>query len=129
MVSKDHPLATSEAVRLRECCDYTVAMPGQSLAIRSHLNEALVKRQMSFDVAVESDSLEFLRNFVIRESAITFLPLSSIPRTDDRIRAFPISPLDLEPLRVVLAQLKGRTLSTAARKFAEQLMSHLADLN
>ncbi|MDR0281411.1 MAG: LysR family transcriptional regulator [Paucimonas sp.] len=129
VVSKDHPLASSEAVRLRECCDYTVAMPGQSLAIGSHLNEALVRRQLSFEVVVESDSLEFLRNFVTRELAITFLPLSSIPKTDDRIRACPISPLDLEPLRVVLAQLKGRTLSTAARKFAEQLMSQLADLN
>lgn len=128
VVRRDHPLAAFEVVRLRECCEHSIAMPGQSLAIRSHLDSALVQRQLDFDIAVESDSLEFLRNFVIRESAITFLPLSSIPRTDNRIHACPISHLDLEPVRVVLAQLKGRTLSTAARKFSEQLMGHLADL-
>ncbi|EOG3618966.1 LysR family transcriptional regulator [Pseudomonas putida] len=129
VVRNDHPLAALKEVRLRECCEYSVAMPAQSLAIRAHLDGALVQRHLAFDIAVESDSLAFLRSFIIRESAITFLPLSSIPKTDDRIHACPISHLDLEPLRVVLAQLKGRTLSTAAQKFANQLIGHLADLN
>ncbi len=129
VVGSSHPLATLDSVRLRDCCAYPIAMPGQSLAIRTLLDASIIRGQLDVTVAVESDSLEFLRNFVVREPAVTFLPLSGIPRSDDRIRACPISKLDLDPIRVVLAQLKGRTLSTAAMKFAEQLSSHLSDLS
>lgn len=127
VASKSHPLAQHETVRLRECFKYPVAMPAQSLAIRTHLDEALYRHRIEADIAVESGSLEFLRNFVLRESAVTFLPQSGVPRADERLRAVPISAQDLDSLKVVLGQLKGRTLSVAAEKFAEQLGGHLPD--
>ncbi len=129
VVSSSHPLAQLQSVRIRDCCAYPIAMPGQSLAIRTLLNESINRNQLDVEVAVESDALEFLRNFVVREPAVTFQPLSGVPRSDDRICAHPISTLDLDHIRVVLAQLKGRTLPSAAEKFAEQLISHLSDLS
>lgn len=128
VVSKSHPLAQMESVRLRDCCQYPIAMPSQALAIRGLLDESIYRRQLQPEIAVESGSLEFLRNFVVRESAVTFQPLSGVPRADERICARPISTHDLDPLRVVLGQLRGRTLSVAAEKFADQLSSHLPDL-
>lgn len=128
VVSKSHPLAQMESVRLRDVFKYPVAMPGQSLAVRTLLDEAIYRHQLQAEVAVESGSLEFLRNFVLRESAVTFLAASGVPRADERLCARPISPLDIDHIKVVLGQLRGRTLSIAAEKFAEQLSSHLLDL-
>jgi DNA-binding transcriptional LysR family regulator len=128
VVSISHPLSQMQSVRLRDCCKYPVAMPGQTLAIRTLLNAAIYRLQLHPDVAIESGSLEFLRSFVVRESVVTFQPLSGVPRVDERICAIPISTQDLDPIRVVLGQLKGRTLSIAAEKFADQLREHLLDL-
>lgn len=128
VVSKSHPLAQMDSVRRRDCCQYPVAMPSQALAIRGLLDESIYRRQLPVDIAVESGSLEFLRSFVVREAAVTFQPLSGVPRADERICARPISARDIDPIRVVLGQLRGRTLSIAAEKFADQLSSHLADL-
>lgn len=128
VVSKSHPLAQRKTVRLRDCFKYPVAMPGQALAIRTHLDEAVYRHRLDADIAVESGSLEFLRNFVLGEAAVTFLPFSGVPRADQRLSAVPVSAQDLDPLKVVLGQLKGRTLSIAAEKFAEQLSGHLPDL-
>jgi len=128
VASKSHPLAAMETVRLKDCLEYAVAMPNELLAIRELLNEAMYQQQLEAMIAVESGSLEFLRSFVLRESAVTFQPLSGIPRADERIRAIPISTEDIDPIRVVLAQLKGRVLSVAADKFVEQLGNHLSDL-
>ncbi len=129
VVGKSHPLARLDTVRLRDCFRHPVAMPGQALAIRTHLDEAIYRHRLDARIAVESGSLEFLRNFVLREDAVTFLPFSGVPRADERLRAVPVSAQDLDPLKVVLGQLKGRTLSIAAEKFAEQLSAHLPDLS
>ncbi|HET9597595.1 MAG TPA: LysR substrate-binding domain-containing protein [Anaeromyxobacteraceae bacterium] len=128
VVSKSHPLAKMDAVRLRDCCRYRIAIPGQSLAIRALLDKALYRQQLQAEIAVEFGSLEFLRSFVVREPAVTFQPLSGVPRADARICARPISARDVDHLRVVLGQVKGRILSIAAEKFAEQLSSRLPDL-
>ncbi|MCK9513420.1 MAG: LysR family transcriptional regulator [Pigmentiphaga sp.] len=129
VVSQSHPLAALDTVRLRDCLEHPVAMPDEFLAIRVLLNEAMYRLRLEAVVAVESGSLEFLRSFVMREPAVTFQPLSGIPRLDERIRAIPISASDIKPIRVVLAQLKGRTLSVAAGKFVEQLSGRLSDLS
>lgn len=125
VVDKSHPLAALDTVRLRDCFRHPVAMPGQALAIRTHLDEAIYRHRLEAEIAVESGSLEFLRNFVLRESAVTFLPFSGVPRADERLRAVPVSAQDLDPMKVVLGQLKGRTLSIAAEKFVEQLSANL----
>ncbi|GAB3458490.1 hypothetical protein GCM10027321_14200 [Massilia terrae] len=93
-----------------------------------HLDEAVYRHRIEAQIAVESGSLEFLRNFVLREPAVTFLPFNGVPRADERLRAVPVSAQDLDPLKVVLGQLKGRQLSIAAEKFAEQLSGHLPEL-
>lgn len=128
VMRKSHPLAKMDTVRLQDCCQYPIAMPSHALAIRALLDQPIHRRQLHVNIAVESGSLEFLRGFVVRESAVTFQPFSGVPRADKRICARPISTRDVDHIRVVLGQLKGRTLSIAAEKFADQLISHLADL-
>ncbi|CAG9228421.1 LysR family transcriptional regulator [Paraburkholderia tropica] len=131
VTSKAHPLAQSGSgpVRLRDCLRYPAAMPRQSLAIRTVLDEAIWRLKLQAMIAVESDSLEFLRSFVVRENTVAFLPQSGVPITDARICGRPISNHDIDPLRVVLGQLQGRILPVAAEKFAEQLAERLPDVH
>lgn len=122
----DHPLAQPGTVRLRECFTFPVAMPDQTLAIRHLLDVARSRRQIAANMQIESGSFEFLRNYVMREQAVTFQILSGIPQEDSRIYARPIDLRDLAPIQIVLGQLRGRALSVAAAKFADQLSNHLA---
>lgn len=128
VMSKSHPLSQMDSIRITDCCRYPIAIPSQSLAIRSYVDKAIYQRQLQPEIVVESGSLEFLRNFIVRELAVTFLPLSGVPRADERICARPLSIQDCEPIRLVLGQLRGRTLSIAVEKFVEQLNDHLTDL-
>lgn len=122
----DHPLARPGSVRLRDCFAFPIAMPDQTLAIRHQLDLAISRRQIAVNTQVESGSLEFLRNFVMREQAVTFHALSGVPREDRRIYARPVDTRDIPPIQIVLGQLRGRVLSVAAAKFADQLSNHLA---
>jgi hypothetical protein len=73
---------------------------------------------------VESNSFEFLRNYVRFEQAITFQIEIGAPATlRDRhgLVARPVDLRDIQPARLAMGQLRGRALPVAAAKFAEQL--------
>lgn len=125
VVASSHPLAREKSPRLQECLRYPVALPAPSLAIRAALDAGFSKRKLEPRTVVESGSLEFLRAFVTKESAVTFLPLTGVPQSDARIVALPIRTIDIPPVRVVLGKLKGRRLSIAAEKFADQLRGQM----
>ena len=125
MFRSDHPLAKPGPVRLRDCFRFPIAMPDQTLAIRHLLDVARTRRQIPDNVQIESGSLELLRNYVMREHAVTFQIKSGIPPEDRRISSRPIDERDMAPIQIVLGQLRGRALSVAAAKFADQLSHHL----
>jgi DNA-binding transcriptional LysR family regulator len=125
LMRAEHPLAKSDGpVRLRDCLAHPMALPDRSLAIRLHLDQALARRGVELKCAVESGSLEFLRNLALREDVVSLQIPNGIP-DDPRLRSRPIDDRDLEPMTVVLAQLQGRMLSVAAAKFADQLAASL----
>jgi DNA-binding transcriptional LysR family regulator len=120
-----HPLASEDGpIRLRDCLGHALALPDHSLAIRHHIEQALARRGVEMRATVESGSLEFLRNVVLREDVVSFQVPSGIP-DDPRLRSRLIDARDLEPMSVVLAQLRGRLLPVAASKFADQLAARL----
>lgn len=125
LMRADHPLAAERGpVRLRDCLAHPLALPDRSLAIRHHLERALARRGVPLKAAVESGSLEFLRNLVLRERLLSLQVPSGIP-DDPSLTARAIDPRDLEPMAMVLGQLRGRTLSVAAAKFADGLIQGL----
>ncbi|QIJ76989.1 LysR family transcriptional regulator [Methylobacterium sp. NI91] len=125
LMRASHPLAAQDGpVRLRDCLAHALALPDRSLAIRHHIEHALARRGVEMRATVESGSLEFLRNVVLREDVVSFQVPSGIP-DDLRLRSRLIDTRDLEPMSVVLAQLRGRLLPVAASKFADQLAAHL----
>ena len=125
MLRADHPLAAgSGPVRLRDCLAHALALPDRSLAIRHHLERALGRRGVPIEAAVESGSLEFLRNLVRREGLVSLQVPSGIPDDPDLVARI-IDPRDLEPMAMILGQMRGRSLSVAAAKFADGLIHGL----
>ncbi|GJD50450.1 HTH-type transcriptional regulator HdfR [Methylobacterium crusticola] len=121
-----HPLAREAGpVRLRDCLAHPLALPDRTLAIRHHLDRAAARMGAPLRPAMESGSLEFLRNQVLREDVVSFQVPSGIP-DDPRLRARPVDPRDLDAMAMILGQLRGRMLPVAAAKFADQLALNLS---
>ena len=93
-----HPLDREAGpVRLRDCLAHTMALPDRSLAIRLHLEQALARRgRAARGRWSSSSSLEFLRNLVLREEAVSLQVPSGIP-DDPRLASRPIDARDLDP--------------------------------
>lgn len=126
MMSAAHPLAQSGGpVRLRDCLRYPVAMPGTSLAIRHLLQGALVRASLPLQIAIESDSFEVLRSYAEREHVVSFQIRGGIPVRGGNLVARELDERDLPQAQLVLAQLRGRSLSVATSKFVNQISGTL----
>lgn len=124
IMAADHPLAASPGVRLRDCANFPLALPDRSYGGRQLLDEATSRSSFRFEPVVESNSFEFLRNYVRFEQAITFQIEIGAPATlRDRhgLIARPVALRDIQPAMLAMGQLRGRALPVAAAKFAEQL--------
>ena len=124
IMAADHPLAAAASVRLRDCATFSLALPDRSYGGRQLLDEATARSSFRFEEVVESNSFEFLRNYVRFEQAITFQIEIGAPATlRDRhgLVARPVDLRDIQPARLAMGQLRGRALPVAAAKFAEQL--------
>ncbi len=124
LMRSDHPLAGEGPLRLRDCFAYPVAMPDRSLAIRHLLDAALTRKPQRMNMQIESSSLEFLRNYALREHLLSFQISFGIPPQVPGLHSRPLSERDMAPINIVLGQLRGRTLPVAAAKFVDQLSKH-----
>ncbi len=129
MMGADHPLANKGVLRLRECLRYPVALPTPSYGVRHLLENAVNRSNLTMNVAVESDSFEFLRHHAIAENMISFQisiglpPLFSSSQTVTK----PLDERDVPPGYLYFGQLKGRTLPVAVARFANQLNEALVE--
>ncbi len=124
IMAADHPLAAAASVRLRDCATFSLALPDRSYGGRQLLDEATARSSFRFEAVVESNSFEFLRNYVRFEQAITFQIEIGAPATlreRHGLVARPVDLRDIQPARLAMGQLRGRALPVAAAKFAEQL--------
>jgi DNA-binding transcriptional LysR family regulator len=65
-------LATHLTVRLRDCANYPVALPERSLGGRQLLDQVVARSGLTFQLAAESNSFEFLRGLVTHANLISF---------------------------------------------------------
>jgi DNA-binding transcriptional LysR family regulator len=127
LMRNDHHLAGKGPVRLRDCLRHPIGMPDHSLAIRYPLDVALARIRETPNVAVETNSLELMRNYTLRENIISFQVSIGVPALPE-LCIRPLDPRDMPAIRIVLGQLRGRTLPIASAKFADQLARSLAKL-
>lgn len=116
-----HPLAMPGPVRLSECLRFPIAMPDRSLSVRHVLDAAITRSGLDVTMAVESGSIEFLRNYVRREHIVSFQILAGVAAERSQVAAREVDRQDLAPLQIALCQMRGRKLSLPAAEFVDQV--------
>jgi len=123
VMAADHPLATQDTVRIRECAAYDVALAEGTFGGRELLENWLVTSSSKLNIVFEANSFDMLGDFVSRTQAITFqIDVGTLLwQADPRFAVRPIADMDGAHGPLVLGQFKGRALPLAPAKFAEQL--------
>jgi len=123
VMSTDHPLAGRRTVRLRDCAGYPVALPERSIGGRQLLEQVSARSGITFKVAAESNSFEFLRALVTHANLISFqIRIGTMPENNKLgLVARDIDDRDVPRADLVLGQLRGRNLPIPAAVFAEKL--------
>lgn len=130
ILSVDHPLAEHEVLRLRQCYEHPVLLPGEGLGSRSMINAALQDKSYAAAPSLESNSFEYLKAHVMGTHAISFqieigAPLQT--SLEPGLTARLIDERDVLPGTLWLGRYPGRSLSVAASRFAEQIARALAE--
>jgi len=123
-----HPLAQGAGgLRLRECVGYPLALPDRDTGGRQMLERFLVRSSVKLAPMVESNSFEFLRNYLYYEQAISFQIAIGAVTDDGRLVAREIADSGFPRGHLVLARLAGRRLPAIAHAFAEHLEGALGE--
>lgn len=124
---RDSALMQQTALRLRHCLEHHLILPARAYGVRHLLTQAAALRGRTLNAAVESESFEFIRHYVLHEDAVGFqIPIGLKLENDHMLAHRAISGRDVEGGQLLLGQMKGRTLPVASTKFAHQLALALA---
>ena len=125
VMSKNHPLAGKEKLRLYECAEFPLILPAKSWGIRNLLEQSAIRLGINLRSVTQSDSRDFLLNFERQAEQLSFdIPISM--QEDSEMIAVPLNPLDVPEGFVFVGHLKGRTIPVAAARFLERLTTEMA---
>lgn len=123
----DGPLARKSAMRLRDCLDHKLVLPAASYGVRHLLELGATRSGRTLTPAIETDSFELIRHYVMQEDAVGFqIPIGLSTSKQDTIAHRALSAKDVPFGQLLLGQMKGRTLPVASSKFGQQLVSALS---
>lgn len=126
IMSRAHPLAGASELRLRQCLDYDLVLPGPQYGVRTLLERATKRIGRPMEPALETESFEMIRHFASLGQTIGFqIPIGLNPSAREDVACIPISDKDVPAGQLLLGQLRGRALPVASIKFAQQLTSSL----
>ena len=119
----DGSLRDKRVLRLRDCMSHKLVLPSAAYGVRHLLELAATRRGQTLRAAVETESFELIRHYVTEENAIGFqIPIGLSERQQDAIEHRPLTEKDVPAGRLLLGQMKGRTLPVASAKFAQQIV-------
>ena len=122
----NHPLSQSEKLRLHDLAGYRLCLPKADSGIRQLLDTGLLRRATDVDVVLESDSFEFMQNYLRLENALGFqIPIALNDLASQDLVARPLDPADVPAGTLHLCHLKGRVLPVAAAKFLDAIITSL----
>jgi DNA-binding transcriptional LysR family regulator len=129
VMKPDHPLAKSDALRLRDCLRFPVALPTMPFGVRHLMEIAVRKSSLQLQPAVESDSFEFLRHYARQEDMVSFQLPIGLPPTNEQegVVNRPLDTRDVPPGLLYFGQMRNRTLPVAAARFAQQMKETFVD--
>ena len=118
-----HRLSNAKVLRPQECFQYPLALPREPSTLRFMLERCALKNNCTLNSMVESDSFEFLLNFVREGRLVSFYIPIGLPRGEDLqgVVTRPLHGSNLKPLKLYLGQLSKRSLPIASIRFVEQI--------
>lgn len=129
VMAADHPLAAKPELRLRDCLAVPHVIPSRDYGVRHLLELATSGRARRLAPALEADSFELMRHYVLYEQVVGFqIPIGLLPSHEPRLLVRRIAARDLMPGLLLLGQLRGRVLPVASAKFALKLVAALEAL-
>jgi DNA-binding transcriptional LysR family regulator len=128
LMISDHPLASRDALRLRDCLAYPLALGDATLAGRGLIEQVLAQASFELDPRLISNSVETMQAFARANRGVCFQfrkpGKARIPPGD--MIAVPLIDAPLLQARLYLAIRRGRVLPVAAAAFVELLETALA---
>lgn len=125
MMHRSHPLARHPEVRLRDCVNYPLALPGPDLGGRQLLERFLARTSLRFRGVLESNAFELLRGYLHHDQAISFQIAVGAVTDGDELVIRDIADRGFPRGHLVLAHLRGRQLPVVAHAFANHLQRQL----
>ena len=130
VVRTGHPLAQFGTVRLDDCLRFPVGLPTANHGVRQLFDLAMGLARKSPNIAVESDSFDFLRNYRADHDIVTFqMPIGLTDSEDEDFVHRPVDVRDLRPAEVFVGYLWGRSLPSAAASFLDQVATAMNELS
>lgn len=127
LMRSDHPLAGHETLRLRDCLHYPHILPSGKYAVRVLLEDAArASTATALNPILESESFDFMGHYVLHENALGFqFPIGLSPDFMPTLRAIPLDRRDVSYGKLLLGQMRGRSLPVASFRFAQGLAQAL----
>ena len=128
VMPEDHPLSQLEQIRLRDLAGHKLCVPTSNSGIRQLLDTGLLRRATEIDVILESDSFEFMQNYLRFENALGFqIPIALTDLAQMGLVARPLDPVDVAAGPLHLCHLKGRVMPVASAKFLDEIITSLRE--
>lgn len=126
VMSSSHPLASRDHISIGDVAGYPVAMSPPRSGARIVSDRAYRQADVKLFPALESNSVDLLRRFVMTGNGITLLLRHTVARSLDRgeLTVLPFAEDTLAGTVVIMA-LDGRTLPLAAEKMVSILAEEL----
>jgi DNA-binding transcriptional LysR family regulator len=127
VLAKSHPLAKKKKVSLDDCFKYDLALPPKTYGMIQVMENFLLFKELELEPKLVSDNFEFLRKCVANSTFLSFgFPLEDVAHGHSyEIIYLPLTDPNVPTFSICVVQLKGRTLSVAVAKFAEQIVRAL----
>ena len=129
-VSKNHPLADANFLRLYECLEFPFTLPSRPSGLRSLVENARVKQGLATPPRLQSNRPDLIDHASELGDLLAFdLPINLETLENSSGRTFiKIDPRDVKPGFLFVGHLKGRALPVAAARFMEEVVEALAHL-
>ena len=122
VMSRTHPLAGEQELRLRDCMEYELVLPAPQYGVRGLMDAAAKRLRRKLAPVLETDSFDMIRHFAAYRQYIGFqIPVGLNAAARPELSYIPLSEKDVAGGDLYLGHLRGRALPVAALKFAQQV--------
>ncbi|MDO1584276.1 LysR family transcriptional regulator [Rhizobium oryzicola] len=121
IVAASHSAAALKEISVKEIADLPLALPDKNFGARQAFEEQFAREKLELDPVFVTGSLEMLKELVLREAAVTFLPALTVQREVELglLAAVPIAGGKGVHTAIELCVAPDRQLSFAAARLVD----------